>query len=108
MLSEDEVLRLVAGLERRELRVWIESGWVRPARGAEGELFTEIDRARVQLIQELRRDLQVDDEAVPLILSLMDQVYGLRCELRRLVAAIQAEPEPVRRRIVERLRRPVD
>ena len=108
-LTEDDVLRLVAGVERRELRVWIESGWVRPARGeAGGEVFTEADCARVRLIQELRRDLQVHDEALPLVLSLLDQVYGLRRELRRLVSAIQAEPEPVRRSIVARLQRPRD
>ena len=106
MLTEDEILHVVAGIERHELRAWVASGWVRPARGATGgEAFAEIDRARVQLIQELRRDLQVNDEAVDLVLSLLDQVYSLRCELRRLVNAIQAEPEPVRRGIIERLRR---
>lgn len=104
-LTEDELLRLVAGVERRELRLWVESGWVRPARAGGtavgAEAFTEMDCARVRLIQELR----VEEETVPLVLSLMDQIYGLRCELRRLAAAIQAEPEPVRRSIVERLRR---
>ncbi|HET6521474.1 MAG TPA: MerR family transcriptional regulator [Geminicoccaceae bacterium] len=105
--TEDELLRLVAGLRRRELRAWVESGWVRPTRGAGGEgvAYTEIDCARVRLIHELRRDLQVDDELLPLVLSLTDQIYGLRRELRRLAAAVQAEPEPVRRGIVERARR---
>ncbi len=78
-LTEDDVLHLVAGVERRELRVWIESDWVRPARGAAGgEVFTEADCARVQLIQELRRDLQVHDEALPLVLSLLLAVHFWR------------------------------
>ena len=105
--TEDELLALVAGLRRRELRAWVESGWVRPTRraGDGGVVYTEIDCARVQLIHELRHHLRVDDEALPLVLSLLDQVYGLRRELRRLAAAIQAEPEAVRRSIIERARR---
>ena len=105
-LTEDDLLRLVAGIERWELRAWVASGWVRPTPGAGGgEAYTEMDCARVQLVRELRHELRVEEETVPLVLSLMDQVYGLRRELRRLAAAVQAEPEPVRRSIVERLRR---
>jgi chaperone modulatory protein CbpM len=109
LTTEDELLALVAGLERHELRAWVASGWVRAVRRADddpgGVAFAEIDCARVRLIHELRRDLRVEDETVPLVLSLMDQIYGLRRELRRLALAVQAEPEAVRRGIVARLRR---
>ena len=88
MLSEDELLRLVAGVERRELRTWVASGWVRPAPRGGGGAYTEMDCARVQLIRELRHELRVEEDTVPLVLSLMDQVYGLRRELRRLAASI--------------------
>ena len=106
MTTEDELLALVAGLQRHELRAWVASGWVRTVRRADdrGVAFTEIDCARVRLIHELRRDLRIEDETVPLVLSLMDQIYGLRRELRRLAMAVQAEPEAVRRAIIERAR----
>jgi chaperone modulatory protein CbpM len=38
--------------------------------------------ARAQLIHDLRHDFGVNDEAVPLILDLIDQVHGLRRLLR--------------------------
>jgi chaperone modulatory protein CbpM len=47
----------------------------------------------------LRDDLALDEEALPLILSLMDQLYGLRRELRALAQAVDREPDEVRARI---------
>jgi chaperone modulatory protein CbpM len=46
--------------------------------------------ARAQLIQDLRRDLGVNDEAIPIILDLIDQVHGLRRLLRGLVGERRA------------------
>jgi chaperone modulatory protein CbpM len=46
--------------------------------------------------------MEVNDEVMPLILSLVDQVYGLRRELRRLALAVKEQPEDVRRAIAER------
>ena len=43
----------------------------------------------------LRRDFAVDDEAMPLVLGLLDQVYSLRRHLRRLCDAVAAQPPEV-------------
>ncbi len=99
MLSLDDLLRLIDGLNRNELERWVREGWVLPVRVRDEVQFREIDVARVRLICEIRYDLQLDDEAVPIVLSLLDQVYGLRRELRRLAAAIETQPDDTRRAI---------
>ena len=45
--------------------------------------FDEEDLARIQLIQELREDFGVNDEAVPIILHLIDQLNLIQLELRQ-------------------------
>ena len=99
MISERTVIELVEGLAEDELRAWVKAGWVRPRRSGNRCVYREIDVARVRFIHEIRSELRVDDEAVPVVLSLIDQIHGLRGTLRALAEAVQAQPEPVRRSI---------
>jgi chaperone modulatory protein CbpM len=100
MLGETEVVALVQGLSRRRLRQWVQAGWVLPAQGEGGSGFSEIDVARARLILHLQRELKIGADAVPIVLSLMDQVYGLRQELRRLARAVEAQPDAVKQAIL--------
>jgi hypothetical protein len=72
----------LAVVPAEELDVWIGEGWLLPTFSAGRETFEEIDLARAQLILDLRCDLGVNDEAVPIILSLVDQVCALRTLLQ--------------------------
>ena len=104
MLSEDDVLARIGRIDRSDLRRWVEEGLVAPTvRGARVE-YREVDVARVRLIVEIREDMAVRGEDVPLVLSLIDQVHGLRRELRRLAEAVDAQPDAVRQRIRQHLR----
>jgi chaperone modulatory protein CbpM len=96
VIAFDELLIRLRGLERRELVRWVENRWVLPERRAETWVFHEVDVARVELIFEIRRDFAIDDEAMPVVLSLLDQVYGLRRQMRRLCDAVAAQPDEVR------------
>jgi chaperone modulatory protein CbpM len=102
MITENDLIELLDGLTRDELRRWIDFGWVQPGRSGESFVFAEIDCARVRLIRDVHDTMDVTDEVMPMILSLVDQVYGLRRELRRLALAIQDQPEEVRHAIAER------
>ena len=62
-------------------------------------MFHEVDVARVELILEIRREFAVDDEAMPLVLGLLDQVYSLRRQMRRLCDAIECQPAEIREAI---------
>ncbi len=66
-------------------------------------VFREVDVARVRLIVELRRDLAIDDEAMPVVLGLLDQVYALRRRLGGIATALAALPPDLRAAIEARL-----
>ncbi len=100
---EEEVVARVPGLTVRRLRRWVVRGWVRPTR-RDGEVaFDELDLARLRLLVELRDELGLGEDVLPVVLGLMDQLYGLRRRLRLLLEAVAELPEEQRRRILERL-----
>ncbi len=67
----------LAGVQRSFLVRCFRAHWVSPAYPAESEL-DEKDLARLRLIAELLGDFGANEEAVPLILHLLDQLYTLR------------------------------
>src|SRR5260370_32147375 len=77
MIGMDAVMRLIGGVQEAELRHWIEERWVRPEPASEGYVFREVDVARVRLIVELRRELAIDEEALPVVLQLLDRLIPL-------------------------------
>ena len=103
MITIDAVCRLVGGLDPQELEHWIEERWVLPESAGEGYLFHEVDVARVHLIVEMKRELAIDEEAIPVVLRLLDQVYALRRRLRALSALIEALPPDLRAAVMEHL-----
>ncbi len=103
MYSERDVLNRVRGLSKTRLQLWVREGWVSAATGEQGLAFADIDVARLQLICTLQDDMEVDADLLPTLLSLLDQVYGLRHDLRRMTRAVAAQPEDVRNRILRAL-----
>lgn len=99
MREEVEILGLFSELRRETLHVWIERGWLAPVCGCDGYVFREIDVARLRLIVEFRTELALDDDAMDVVLPLLDQVHGLRRELNRLAEAVNAQPHDVQARI---------
>jgi chaperone modulatory protein CbpM len=99
MIETRELLRR-ARLDRAALDAWVEVGWLLPGYDAQARSFSEIDLARACLIRDLKQDLGVNDEAVDVILDLIDQIHGLRRSLRDVLFSIQAEPYDTRQRIV--------
>jgi chaperone modulatory protein CbpM len=82
-----EFLRVVR-IRIEALNVWIESGWLMPQHNGEGG-FSEIDVARAQLICDLQH-MGVNDDAMPIILDLIDQMHGLRRTVRALLSEVAA------------------
>jgi len=100
----EAVTALFPDLQAVELHAWVERRWVEPESGPEGSmLFQEIDVARVRLIYDLRHDLAVAEDTVPLILSLIDQVYELRSQLKAVSRAVDTLPDAVREQVLTAL-----
>jgi chaperone modulatory protein CbpM len=105
-ITIDVLITQVSGLQREDLEHWIASQWVRPEDvGSDADyVFHAIDVARVRLIQELHHDLQINEEALPVVLSLLDQLYDQRRRLRALTDAVAAvAPDDVRRDLARHL-----
>jgi chaperone modulatory protein CbpM len=101
--SETEVVAEVQGLTVARLRSFVAAECLVPAE-REGRLaFVEADLARARLLAELAADFELDAEAAALVMSLIDQIHGLRRELRALGTAVAAEDANVRRRVRDRL-----
>ncbi len=109
IINIELVLTLVSGLQRPDLERWIVHRLVQPDSAAGGYVFREIDVARIRLIRELRDDLQVNEEALPIVLSLLDQLYEVRRRMRELGQALgRSAPLEVRRAIVTQLARDLE
>lgn len=100
-LRERDVVAHVRRLQLQELRQWVSEGWICPTGSDDGPVFDELDLARIRLVCDLKKEMSVPTDAVPMILSLLDQVYGLRHELRALAQAIDRQPEETRSAVLE-------
>jgi chaperone modulatory protein CbpM len=105
MLATIEQVVTEIEVSRGEITAWIERRWVRPLEEDGRYLFDEADRARIKLIAELSGDLEVGEEAMPVVLRLLDQIYALRRALGELQDAIQDLPPNVRAELEARLRK---
>ena len=95
MLTERDLLTRVQRLTVTRLRVWVAQGWIKPAdEAAPG--YSEADLARASLICNLQDELGFDEEDVPVLLNLIDQIHGLRAELKGLLDALEDLPPDLR------------
>jgi len=111
MTRIDMLVAQFPDLDMAELAGWVERHWVTPDIdrsnvGVETWIFTEVDVARVRLIYDLRRDLDVAEDIMPLMLSLLDQVYDLRCTLKAVNRALARQPREIRDAVYAELTSP--
>ena len=104
MITIETLTHTVIGLNLEDLRRWIDYAWVRPDGQPGHYRFHDIDVARLRLIVQLRDDLGVDEAALPVVLSLLDQLYETRRNMIRLRTVIETVvPEDLRGRILDDL-----
>lgn len=104
MITIDAVIARFPELDEPRIADWIARGWVQVEGMGRAEwVFVETDIARMHLLRDLHVDLALDEEALSLVLSLLDQIYSLRQTLRTVMDVLQDAPEDVRRRVFESL-----
>jgi chaperone modulatory protein CbpM len=103
--SEDDVILTVTRLTRQQLSRYVEIDLVRPLRANEGVFFREVDIARLELLCDLANDLDLDEAAVGIVISLVDQLHGARRDLEMLTEVIETLPTDLRSRIGAALQR---
>ncbi len=81
ILRIEEVCRFTR-IEEDVILRFVNEEWIYPKELVELG-FDEEDLARIHLIEELRQDFGVNDEAVPIILHLIDQLNCLQIEIKK-------------------------
>jgi chaperone modulatory protein CbpM len=103
MISFERIKLEFHDLSEDELGRWINLSLVR-ADGPPGAwIFQDIDVARIRLIVELRHTLEVEEQSLPVILSLVDQLYDMRRCVTRLNTALADLPAEVRSALLAKL-----
>lgn len=100
MMHFDDLVAAISALQRSDLAMWIREEMVVPQREAGALLFTDMECARVRLICTLHYELEIDVDTLPVVLSLVDQLYETRQKLLSITAAIAAQEKSVQAAIV--------
>lgn len=98
-MDEQSVVAEISRVTLRELRLWVREGWVQPAQGETGPVFDDVDVARIRLLCDLRKDMALPTDALPVVLTLIDHLHATRRDLHCLTQALEEQPEEVRRMV---------
>jgi chaperone modulatory protein CbpM len=101
MKNLEEVITLIPELHREDLDRWMRDALVEAAEEAGTAIFSETQFARVRLICTLRYDMDVEEETLPVVLDLLDQLHDTRQRLHTLSQAVLAQDEEVRAAVLE-------
>ena len=105
MTSVDDLVAEITALQRSDLEAWIREELVAPRQDAGTLLFSEMECARVRLICTLHYELEIDAGTLPVVLSLIDQLYNTRQRLLSLTAAVAAQDKTVQAAIISAMAR---
>lgn len=97
--SARETLDAVAELTPEQLDRYVRAGVVQPVQSEQGPVFRDIDIARLSLLVDLAEGYHLDEEALALVMSLLDQLHGLRGDMRAILDAVSHEPPETRARL---------
>lgn len=97
--SEDDVIAAIAPLTRKQLVSFVRAEIVIPIDSEAGPVFCQMDIARIELLCELSEQFGLQDDALGMVISLVDQLHGVRAELRAVLDAVESEQTEVRSRI---------
>ena len=76
---------------------------VTPVTTPDGPRYRTLDIRRITLLCELTDDFEVNEDALVIIMSLLDQLHGAHSKLEQVMQAIGAEPSETKLRLSRRL-----
>lgn len=106
MIGLEDLLAAMAPLTREDLMAWIAEELVVPEGAPGAPAFPREIVVRVRLLCTLRYELEIDADALPVVVSLLDQLHDTQRRLRALAGAVAAQDQPVRDAILAVLRGP--
>jgi chaperone modulatory protein CbpM len=106
--SEEQVIATVHRVTRAHLVAFARAEVIRPVQSERGPVYRPIDIARIELLCDLAEEFDLRDDALALVMALIDQVHEARLLRRTLTAAILRETPEVRDRLALALRGETD
>ncbi len=100
-LTEEELIETITRLTSDRLTEYLAAEIVIPEQSDQGVVYHSIDVARLELACELHEQYEMEADALSMMISLIDQMHGLRAELREVLNAVEAQPDPVRQQLIE-------
>lgn len=100
MIRVDDLVESICALQRSDLEAWIREELVVPRQEAGTLFFGDMECARVRLICTLHYELEIEAETLPVVLSLVDQLYETRQRLLSLTAAVAAQDKDIQAAII--------
>ncbi|MEJ1995893.1 MAG: chaperone modulator CbpM [Limibacillus sp.] len=104
MKRVEDLLEQITALQRSDLETWIREEMITPQDENSTVLFSESECARIRLVCTLHYDLEIDLEALPTVLSLVDELYETRQQLLSLTAAVAAQDKAIQSAILAALK----
>ena len=106
LYSEDDIVATITRLTRRKLVRFVEIDLIKPQLKDGGYVFCSVDVARLELMCDLAHDLDLDEAALSIVLSLIDQLHNARQDLATVASVINGLPDDLQARIVAELAAP--
>lgn len=97
--TETETIAEIDSLTGARLVSFVRTRIVQPVASESGPRYREADLARLQLLCDLCDDYELPEDALGMVMSLVDQLNTMRGDMRALMQAVAAEPDEVRNRI---------
>lgn len=101
--SEQETITTITRLTHARLTTYVKHEFLFPTQSEAGPVYSLADLARIELICDLSEQFDLKEDALGVVLSLIDQLHGVRDELRRVMGAIEAQPKDVQSQILAAL-----
>lgn len=101
--APEDVIDQISPLTADRLRQFEHLRIVTPVATRDGPRYRSLDVKRITLLCELTDDFEVNEDALVIIMSLLDQLHGAQDRLDRIVQAIGGEPSEIKIRLAQRL-----
>ena len=102
--APEQLIKRVASLTAERLSHFESLRILTPVMTPDGPRYRSLDVRRVTLLCELTDDFEVNEDALVIIMSLLDQLHGAHSRLEQMARAIDEEPSEIKLRLSQRLR----
>jgi chaperone modulatory protein CbpM len=100
----DEIISSIAELRRKDLETWMREALIELDEHEGEQVLSDVACARVRLICTLHYDMDIEANAIPVILDLIDQLHETRGCLNAMSRAVLVQDSKIRDAVLTQVR----